>query len=97
MTLSIGSGQKEFLVAQRNQLVLKPVFLKQFHFLKPLNIFMSLLDPFEIGEKGTSAKTVTLRDANEDVDKVCIVVQKTSDNADGKPKRGFALHSTQNI
>ena len=27
---------------------------------------MSLLDPSEIGEKGTSAKTVTLRDTNED-------------------------------
>ena len=98
MTLSIGSGEKEFLVAQRNQLVLKPVFLKQFDFLKPLDILLSLLDPFEIGEKGTSAKTVTLRDANEDaVGKVCIVVQKTSDNAGGKPKRGFSLHSTQNI
>ena len=59
---------------------------------------MSLLDPSEIGEKGTSAKTVTLRDANEDaVGKVCIVVQKTSDNAGGKPKRGFPLHSIQNI
>ena len=92
MTLSIGSGQKEFLVAQKHQLVLKPVFLKQFHFLKPLDIFMSLLDPFEIGEKGDA------RDANEDaVGKVCIVVQKTSDNAGGKPKRGFSLHSIQNI
>ena len=59
---------------------------------------MSLLDPFEIGEKGTSAKTVTLRDANEDaVGKVCIVVQKKSDNAGGKPKCGFSLHSIQNI
>ena len=87
---------------------------------------MSLLDPFEIGEKGGKlidtfnsvlrtlccfdavttlaksynggTKTVTLRDANEDaVGKVCIVVQKTSDNAGGKPKRGFSLHSTQNI
>ena len=59
---------------------------------------MSLLDPFEIGEKGTSAKTVTLRDVNEDaVGKVCIVVQKTSDHAGGKPKRGFSLHSIQNI
>ena len=32
--------------------------------------------------------SVTLRDANEDVDKVCIEVQKTSNNAGGKPTRG---------
>ena len=51
------------------KLVFKPVFLKQFHFLKPLDIF-------EIGKKGTSVKKVTTRDANEDVDKVCIEVQK---------------------
>ena len=50
-----------------------------------------------MGEKGTSAKKITLRDANEDVDKVCIEGQKTSDNAGGKPTRGFSLHSTQNI
>ena len=56
----------------------KPVFLKQFHFLKT---FGYLFDAFEIGEKGTSAKKVTLRDANKDVDKVRIEVQKTSDNA----------------
>ena len=57
---------------------------------------MSLLDPFEIGEKGTSAKTVTLRDANEDaVGKVCIVVQKTSDNAGGKPKLNAVSHFIQ--
>ena len=37
-------------------------------------------------------KKVTLRDANEDVDKVCIEVQKTSDNAGGKPTRGFSLY-----
>ena len=30
---------------------------------------------------------VTLRHAKEDVDKVCIEVQKTSDNAGGKPTR----------
>ena len=30
-------------------LVFKPVSLKQFHFLKPLDIFMTL---YEIGEKG---------------------------------------------
>ena len=44
-----------------------------------------------------SAKKVTSRDANENVDKVCIDVQKTSDNAGGKPTRNFSLHSTQTI
>ena len=34
---------------------------------------------------------VTLRDAKEDVDKVCIEAQKTSDNAGGKPTRDFSL------
>ena len=38
---------------------------------------------------------VTLRDAKEDVDKVCIEVQKTSDNTGGKPTRCFSLqHKT---
>ena len=38
---------------------------------------------------------VTLRDAKEDVDEVCIEVQKTSDNAGGKPTRDFSLqHKT---
>ena len=39
------------------------------------------------------AKKVTLRDAKEDVDKVCSEVQKTStsDNAGGKLTRGFLL------
>ena len=32
-------------------------------------------------EKGTSAKKVTSRDAKEDVDKICIQVQKNSDSA----------------
>ena len=46
-------------------------------------------------EKGTSAKKVTLRDTKEDVDKVCIKVQKTSDNAGGNPTPGFSLqHKT---
>ena len=40
-------------------------------------------------ETGTSAKKVTLRDAKEDVDKVCIKVQKTSDNAGGNRTTGF--------
>ena len=39
-----------------------------------------------------SAIKVTLRDEKEDVDKICIEVQKTSDNAGGKPARGFTLH-----
>ena len=34
---------------------------------------------------------VTLRDAKEDVAKVCIEVQKTSDKAGGKPTRDFSL------
>ena len=67
----------------------KPVFLKQFgqiHFLKSLDIFMRLLK---------YAKKVTLRDAKEDVDKICIDVRKTSDNAGWKPTRGFSLqHKT---
>ena len=46
-------------------------------------------------EKGTSAKKVTLREAKEDVDKVCIKVQKTSDNAGENPTHGFSLqHKT---
>ena len=46
-------------------------------------------------EKGTSVKKVTLRDAKEDVEKICIKVQKSSDNAGGKPTRGFSLqHKT---
>ena len=58
----------------------KTVFLKQFrqfHFLKPLHIFMRLLK---------YAKKVALRDAKENIDKICIEVQKnTSDNEGGKP------------
>ena len=63
----------------------KPVFLKQFrqfHFLKLLDIFY---EAFEIREKSTSAKKVALRDVKEDVDKICIEVQKTCDDAGGKP------------
>lgn len=36
------------------------------------------MTPLKYGEKGTCAKKVTLRDAKEDVDEVCIEVQKTS-------------------
>ena len=67
------------------RLVFKPVFLKQFSFPET---FGYLYDAFETGEEGTSAKKITLRDANKDVDKVCIEEQKTSDNAGGKPTRG---------
>ena len=58
----------------------KPVLLKQmrqFHFLKPLDIFMTLL---KYANKSTSAKKVTLRDAEEDVEKIYIELKKTSDN-----------------
>ena len=48
------------------KLVFKPVFPKQFPFLKPLDIL--IYDAFETGKKGTSAKKVTLREANEDID-----------------------------
>ena len=60
----------------------RSVILKQFHFLKPLDIFMTPLK---------FAKKVTLRDAKEYVDKVCIELQKTSDNASGKHTRDFSL------
>ena len=43
----------------------KPVFLKQFHFLKPLDICMTLL---EQAKNVLLRKKVTVRDANEDVD-----------------------------
>ena len=36
-------------------------------------------------------KYAKMRDAKEDVDKVCIDVRKTSDNAGGKPTRGISL------
>ena len=63
----------------------KPVFLEQFrqiHFFKTLGY---LYVAFKIHEKSTSAKKVALRGAKGDVDKICIEVQKTSDNARGKP------------
>ena len=63
----------------------KPVFLKQFrqfHFFKTLGY---LNVAFKIRKKSMSAKKVALRGAKEDVDKICIEVQKTSDNACGKP------------
>ena len=36
-------------------------------------------------------KKETLREANEDVDKVCIELQKTPDNTGGKTTRGFSF------
>ena len=62
------------------KIVFKPVFLKQVRLLKPLDNFMTLL---KYARKH--------RDAKEDVDKVCIEVQKTSDNTGGKPTRCFSL------
>ena len=48
-----------------------------------------------MSENGTSAKKVTLMDAKEDFDKICIEVQTTSDNAGGQPTRDFSLqHKT---
>ena len=63
------------LTIQTIKLVFKLIFLKEFHFL--LKTLGYLCNAFEIREKGMSAKKVTLRDAKEDVDKVCIEVQKT--------------------
>ena len=64
----------------------KPVFPKQFRqFHLFLKILGYLYEAFEISEIGTSAKKVTLRDAKEDVDKICIEVQKTSDKWGWKP------------
>ena len=60
-----GGTLTDIIMCKRHQS--KQVFLKQFHFLKPLDIFMTLLK---------QAKKVTLRDANEDVDKVCIRYKK---------------------
>ena len=54
-----------------------------------------LYEAFKIRKEGTSAKKLTLREVKEDVDKICIEVQTTSDNASGKPTRGFSLqHKT---
>ena len=48
-----------------------------------------------MSKNGTSAKKVTLMDAKEDFDKICIEVQTTSDNAGGQPTWGFSLqHKT---
>ena len=51
-------------------------------------------DDFEIRDKGTSAKKVTLMDEKEDVDKVCSEERKSSDDAGGKLTGGF-FTSTQ--
>ena len=59
-------------------------------FLKTLGY---LHQAFEIREKGTSAKKVTLVDAKEDVDKICKICmyKRTSDNVGGKRTRSFSL------
>ena len=64
----------------------KPKQFRQFHFLKPLDVLIRVLK---------YAKKVTLRDEKEDLDKICIEVQKGSDNRGGKATRGFSLqHKT---
>ena len=49
--------------------------------LKPLDIFMQ----FENTRKKCVCEKSSIEGAKEDVDKICIKVQKTSDNACGKP------------
>ena len=63
----------------------KQVFLEQVSAVSFLKTLGYLYEVFEIQEKSTSAKKVALRDAKEDVHKICIEVLKTSDNADRKP------------
>ena len=59
------------------------------------NPWISYCEAFEIRENGTPAKKVTLRDAKDCRDKICIEVETTSDNAGGQPKRDFSLqHKT---
>ena len=48
MTRSIGSGQKEFLMARRNQLAFKPTLSETVSFPET---FGYLYDAFEIGQK----------------------------------------------
>ena len=75
------------LTIETIKIVFKLLFLKQFHFLKPLDIFMTLLkyamrfwNKYFISKAHClfqkRKKNVTSRDAKEDVDKVCIKVQK---------------------
>ena len=47
---------------------------KQLHFLKTLDVFMTLFSGTH--KKDTPAKKVTLREAKENVDKVCSEVQR---------------------
>ena len=60
---------------------------------KPVKTTGYLYEAFEIHEKGTSAKKVTLSDAKEDVDKICIEVTKKLLTKQVKNLRGFSLHS----
>ena len=75
------------LTIETIRLVFKLLFLKQFHFLKPLDIFMTLLkyamrfwNKYYISIAHCvfqkRKKNVALRNAKEDVDKVCIRLQK---------------------
>ena len=54
----------------------KQVFLKQVSAVLFLKTLGYLYEVFKIQEKSTSAKKVALRDAKEDVHKICIEVQK---------------------
>ena len=60
---------------------------------KPVKTIGYLYEAFEIHEKGTSAKKVTLRDAKEDVDKICIEVAKKPLTNQVKNLLGFSLYS----
>ena len=72
----------------------KPVFLRQvrqFHFLKPLDIFMRLL---KYAKKVHLRKTSHWGTRKRMSKKSASRYEKTSDNAGGKPTRGFSLPHT---
>ena len=76
---------------KKEKLVFKPVFLKafrQFHFLKPLDIFVTLL-------KHTKKYVCEKGNIDQGRERGCrqnlYRGTKTSDNAGGKPTRGFSL------
>ena len=52
-------------------------------------------DDFEIREKGTSAKKVTLLDEKEEVDKICSEVRQSSDNAGENLQAVFFYFNTK--
>ena len=77
------------------KLVFKLVFLKQFHFLKPLDIFMTLFKKANmyVCEKGNiEGREQGCRQSPYRGTKN--FGQRTPG---GRPTRGFSLHSTQNI